>query len=64
MIVFSYILKNLALLVGIVEAILKAVGGIVSLTPTKKDDSVVEFINTVFSNIKAFLYTLSDNSAK
>lgn len=61
--VIAYLLKNLALLVGIVEAILKAVGGIVSLTPTKKDDVVVDKVNEIFSKIKAYLYTISDAKA-
>ena len=61
--VIAYVLKNAALLIGIVEAILKAVGGIVSLTPTKKDDAVVDTINVWFSKIKAYLYNASDAKA-
>lgn len=60
---FAYLLKNSALLIGIVEAVLKAVGGIVSLTPTKKDDEVVAKIDEWFSKIKAYLYTVSDSKA-
>jgi ArsR family metal-binding transcriptional regulator len=59
--IIAYVLKNSALLVGIIEAILKAVGGIVSMTPTKKDDEVVDKIDEVFSKIKAYLYTASDS---
>jgi hypothetical protein len=56
----AYLLKNSALIVGIIEAVLKAVGGIVSMTPTKADDAVVAKINEIFSKIKAFFYDRSD----
>jgi len=59
--IIAYVVKNLAFLIGIVEAILKAVGGIVSLTPTKKDDKVVELIDKGFSAIKKFLYGASES---
>ena len=58
--IIGYIFKNMALLIGIVESILKAVSGIVSLTPTKKDDAIVDMIDNAFSAIKKVLYTVSD----
>jgi len=61
--IISYIFKNLALLLGIVEAVLKVAGGIVSMTPTKKDDAIVDMINSGFSAIKKVLYTVADKLA-
>ena len=61
--VFAWLFKNLSLVVGIVEAILKVAGGIVSLTPTKRDDAVLEVINDIFSKIKSWLYAISDKLA-
>lgn len=61
--VIGWIFKNLGLLVGIVEAIIKVAAGIVSLTPTKKDDAVVAFVDKWFSIIKKWLYTISDKLA-
>jgi hypothetical protein len=63
MAVVAYVLKNAALLVGIVEALLKALAGIVSLTPTKKDDTFVAQVDEWFSKVKAFLYDRSDAQA-
>lgn len=61
--VLSWIVKNVALIIGIIEAISKVLGGIVSLTPTKSDDKVVAVIDNVFSWIKKGLYFLSDKLA-
>lgn len=61
--IFSWIVKNVALIVGIIEAILKAAAGIISLTPTKKDDKIYLIVDKVFSWIKKILYTLSDKLA-
>lgn len=58
--VVSWISKNAALIIGIVESILKAVAGIVSITPTKKDDKVYEIVDKVFSKVKKYLYDASD----
>lgn len=56
----SFVAKNVALVVGIVEAVVKAIGGIISLTPTKRDDAFLPRIDDFFSAIKAALYSLSD----
>ena len=61
--IISYIFKNMALIIGIVEAVLKAFAGIVSLTATKKDDAIVELIDKAFSAIKKVLYTVADKLA-
>jgi len=56
----AWIIKNVALLVGIVEAIAKVVVGVITLTPTKKDDPLIPKVDLVCSAIKKFLYTMSD----
>ena len=61
--ILAFLIKNLSLIVGIIEAIIKALAGIVSLTATKKDDALVKTVDTVFSFIKKFLYTISDKLA-
>jgi len=61
--IISYIFKNLALWVGIIEALLKVAAGIVSMTPTKRDDAIVEMIDKGFSALKKVLYTISDKLA-
>lgn len=58
--IIAYVVKNLALVIGILEAILKAVSGIVSLTPTKKDDKLLKVIDGIFSKIKKALYDKVD----
>lgn len=61
--ILSYIVKNLAVIIGVGEAIMKVAASIVSLTPTKKDDKVYEIVDNVFSWIKKVLYTISDKLA-
>lgn len=58
--IVGWVIKNLALLIGIVESILKLAAGIVSLTPTKKDDKICAKVDKTFSAIKKVLYTISD----
>lgn len=58
--VLAYLLKNGGLIIGLVESVLKVLGGIVSLTPTKKDDAVVAFLDTWFTKIKQIIYKLMD----
>lgn len=62
--VLAWLIKNSALLVGIVEAIAKAIAGIVSITPTKKDDFLIQKVDEWASLIKKALYTVSDYMAK
>lgn len=61
--IIAYIFKNLGLIVGIAEAVLKVGAGIVSLTPTKKDDAVYAIVDKVFSWVKKWIYTVSDKLA-
>lgn len=58
--ILAWLVKNSALLVGIIEAIAKAIAGIVSITPTKKDDWLIVKVDNVASGIKKALYTVSD----
>jgi len=57
----AWLIKNTALLIGVLEAISKALAGIVSLTPTKGDDKIIDWVDKIFSAIKKLLYTLSNN---
>ena len=59
----SFIVKNIALLIGIVEAVAKLITGIISMTPTKKDDNWLPKIDAICSNIKKGLYWISDKWA-
>ena len=58
--VLAFIAKNLALIIGILESIVKVIVGIIGLTPTKADDKFLPVIDKVFSNIKRALYNISD----
>ena len=62
--VLAYLLKNGGLIIGLVESALKVLGGIVSLTPTKKDDAVVAFLDKWFTKIKQLIYDLMDKVIK
>jgi len=61
--VLAWLVKNVALLVGIVEALVKVIAGIISLTPTKKDDTFLPKVDAVASWIKKGLYFVSDKLA-
>lgn len=58
--VLAWASKNLAIIIGILEAVVKAITAIVTLTPTKRDDKVLPIVDNVFSSIKKVLYTISD----
>ncbi len=58
--ILAYIFKNLGVIIGVLEAILKVLAGIVSITPTKRDDAILAFVDKVFSAIKKLLYGISD----
>ncbi len=62
--IMAYLVKNSALLVGIIEALAKVIAGIVSITPTKKDDWLISKVDIVASAIKKVLYTIADYLAK
>lgn len=59
----AWLVKNTALLVGIVEAVVKVFAGIVSLTTTKKDDALLPKVDAIASKIKAALYWVSEKLA-
>ncbi len=61
--VVAYVFKNLGVITGVIEAVLKAVGAIVSLTPKKSDDKVYATVDLWFSKIKKWLYDISDKLA-
>ena len=61
--VLAYVVKNAALMVGVVEALVKVLGGIASLTPTKKDDAILPVVDKIASWIKKAIYTISDKLA-
>jgi hypothetical protein len=61
--VAAWLVKNTALLVGIVEAVVKVFAGVVSLTPTKKDDAFLPKVDAVASAIKKALYWASEKLA-
>jgi hypothetical protein len=61
--ILAYLVKNISIIIGIAESVLKAIAAIISLTPTKKDDAIYNVVNTVFSKIKKFLYDISDKLA-
>lgn len=61
--IIAWIVKNMALIVGIVEALVKVIAGIISLTPTKSDDRFLPKVDAVASWIKKGLYFISDKLA-
>ena len=61
--VVAWLIKNVALLVGILEAIVKVIAGVISLTPTKMDDAFLPKVDMVASWIKKVLYFASDKLA-
>lgn len=61
--VYNYISKNLGLILGIAENIIlaliqvvKAVGGVVSITPSRKDDVIVNAIEKLFEEKVIYLF--------
>jgi len=58
--ILGWFVKNVGLIVEILEALLKLAGGIVSLTPSKNDDRIVGIIEDKFDVIKKILYQAAD----
>jgi hypothetical protein len=52
--IVAYFVKNVGLIVGIFDAAVKVLAGIASLTPTEKDDAIVQWIedHKISSNIQ------------
>ena len=58
--ILGWVSKNIGLIIGIVEQILKILTGIVHITPSRKDDKWVEALDNGFAKIKAPLYKFSE----
>jgi len=58
--VLAYIVKNSAMIIGIFEAVAKAITSIITLTPTKRDDALIPYVDRFFSAIKRILYSISE----
>jgi len=56
----SFLLKNFSLFVGTVEQIFKILAGIVSLTPTRKDDILVQEIERMFDSWQKKIYNICE----
>jgi len=50
----AYLKRNIGEIINIIEGILRLAGSIVSITPTKKDDSVVAAIKAGFDKLKGY----------
>ena len=61
--VLAWVVKNVALLVGVIEAVVKVFAGVASMTATKKDDALLPMVDKVASAIKKALYFASDKMA-
>jgi hypothetical protein len=58
----GWVLKNTALVLGIVEALCKLITGIVVATPTKRDDTIIlPKVDAFFSFVKKVLYDRSES---
>lgn len=53
--IIAYLRRNLSEIVNVIEAILRLAGSLASLTPTTKDDSIIDAIKSGFGKIKDFL---------
>ena len=58
--ILAYLVKNSAMVIGIVEAVVKAITSIITLTPTKKDDILLPYVDGFFSAMKKVLYSISE----
>ena len=56
----SWVAKNLSLIVGILEAIIRLGAGISSLTATKRDDVFMAKVDAFFPKVKKWLFSVSD----
>ncbi len=58
--VLAWIVKNMAMLIGIVEAVFKLVVALLNIAPTKTKDKFLPIVDAIFSAIKKTLYGASD----
>ncbi|MCS7180339.1 MAG: hypothetical protein NZ891_03190, partial [bacterium] len=56
----SLIIKEFGLFVGLVEQIIKILAGIASLTPTRKDDVLVEEVKDLFNSWQEKIYKICE----
>ena len=56
----AYLVKNSAMIIGIIEAVIKAITSVITLTPTKRDDALLPYVDRFFSAVKRALYSLSE----
>lgn len=52
----SLVLKEFSVFVGIVEQIIKLLAGIVSLTPTREDDTLIQQVEDLFDRAQGKIY--------
>ena len=58
--VIGYLAKNIGLILGLVEQIIKVLVGIAHLTPSRKDDEWVNKIEKAFDYVQGLIYKLTD----
>ena len=58
--IIGYIAKNVGLILGLIEQIIKILAGIAHLTPSRKDDEWVNKIERIFDKLQALIYKLTD----
>jgi len=52
----SLIIKEWGVFVGLVEQMIKILVGITSLTPTREDDEVIQYVEDLFDRIQEKIY--------
>jgi len=55
----SLIIKEFGVFVGIVEQIIKLLAGVVSLTPTRKDDALIQEVENLFDIWQSKIYFIA-----
>ena len=58
--IVKYLADNLYQIVNLIEAILRVAGAIVPITPSTKDDVIVNGIKAFFDKVKGFLLQIED----
>lgn len=56
----AYFIKNVSIIIEIIEAIVKLAAGIVSLTPSKKDDKLVDWVEDNFESLEGVLEEIAE----
>jgi len=55
----SLIIKEFGVFVGIVEQIIKLLAGIVSFTPSREDDELIQAVEVLFDNWQKKIYNIA-----